>query len=42
VVEFTVHPKRFDPYKDFKYCVKWDGRYVAGIAKISTLKRTTD
>lgn len=30
-----------DPYKDFKFRVKWDGKYVAGISKISPLKRTT-
>ncbi len=39
---FTVNPQRFDPYKNFKLRVKWDGRYVAGISKVSALKRTTD
>src|SRR5262249_19044848 len=39
---FTVNAQRFDPYKNFKFRVKWDGRYVAGISKISTLKRTTE
>ena len=34
--------KRFDPYKNFKFRVKWDGRYVAGISRISALKRTTE
>jgi phage tail-like protein len=34
--------KRFDPYKAFKFHVKWDGRYVAGVSKISALKRTTE
>ena len=33
---------RFDPYKNFKFRVKWDGRYVAGVSKVSALKRTTD
>jgi phage tail-like protein len=33
---------RFDPYKDFKFRVKWDGKYVAGVSHISALKRTTD
>ncbi|MCX7185405.1 MAG: phage tail protein [Nitrosospira sp.] len=39
---FTVNAHRFDPYKNFKFRVKWDGRYVAGISKISALKRTTE
>jgi phage tail-like protein len=42
MAEFTVNPLRFDPYKNFKFRVKWDGRYVAGISKVSPLKRTTD
>ncbi len=40
--EFTVNPARFDPYKDFKFRVKWDGRYVAGISKVSPLLRRTE
>jgi phage tail-like protein len=39
---FTVNPQRFDPYKNFKFRVKWDGRYVAGISKVGSLKRTTE
>lgn len=39
---FTVNTQRFDPYKNFKFRVKWDGRYVAGVSKVSALKRTTD
>ena len=38
----TQKAKRFDPYKNFKFRVKWDGRYVAGVSKISALKRTTE
>ena len=34
-------PQRQDPYKNFKFRVKWDGRYVAGVSKISALKRAT-
>jgi phage tail-like protein len=37
-----VNTHRFDPYKNFKFRVKWDGRYIAGISKISGLKRTTE
>jgi hypothetical protein len=35
MVEFPVNPQRFDPYKNFKFRVKWDGRYVAGISHVS-------
>ena len=42
MAHFTVNPTRFDPYKDFKFRVKWDGRYVAGVSKVSALKRSTD
>jgi len=31
-----------DPYKNFKFRVKWDGKYVAGISKMSALKSTTE
>jgi phage tail-like protein len=42
MAEFVVNTKRFDPYKNFKFRVKWDGRYVAGVSKVSSLKRTTE
>ena len=42
MAQFSVNPQRFDPYKNFKFRVKWDGRYVAGISKCSALKRTTE
>lgn len=42
MAQFTVNPQRFDPYKNFKFRLKWDGRYVAGISKASALKRTTE
>ncbi len=42
MAQFTVNPSRFDPYKNFKFRVKWDGRYVAGVSKVSALKRTTE
>jgi phage tail-like protein len=42
MVEFSVNPKRFDPYKNFKFRLKWDGKYVAGLSKMSALKRTTE
>ena len=42
MAQFSVNAQRFDPYKNFKFRVKWDGRYVAGISKVSSLKRTTE
>jgi phage tail-like protein len=42
MAQFTVNPNRHDPYKNFKFRVKWDGQYVAGVSKISALKRTTE
>lgn len=39
---FSVNTSRFDPYKNFKFRVKWDGRYVAGVSKVGGLKRTTE
>jgi phage tail-like protein len=42
VAQFTVNAQRFDPYKNFKFRVRWDGRYVAGVSKVGALKRTTE
>jgi phage tail-like protein len=42
MAQFSVNPQRFDPYKNFKFRVKWDGRYVAGVSKIGALKRSTE
>jgi phage tail-like protein len=42
MAQFNVNPSRFDPYKNFKFRVKWDGRFVAGVSKVSALKRTTE
>lgn len=42
MAKFTVNAGRFDPYKNFKFRVKWDGRYVAGISAVSGLRRTTE
>ncbi len=40
--QFSVNAKRLDPYKNFKFLVLWDGRVVAGVSKVSVLKRTTE
>ena len=42
MAQFSVNAQRFDPYKNFKFRVKWDGKYVAGVSKVGTLKRTTE
>ncbi|HEY3123721.1 MAG TPA: phage tail protein [Thermoanaerobaculia bacterium] len=42
MTEFTVNPQRVDPYKHFKFRIKWDGKYVAGVSHISGLRRSTD
>ncbi|MEU2655798.1 phage tail protein [Streptomyces sp. NPDC007325] len=42
MTEITVSATRFDPYKNFKFRLKWDGRFVAGVSKVSALKRTTE
>jgi phage tail-like protein len=39
---FPANPTRLDPYKNFKFRIKWDNQYVAAVSKISTLKRTTE
>ena len=42
MAQFSVNAQRFDPYKNFKFRVKWDGRYVAGISKAGALKRSSE
>jgi phage tail-like protein len=42
MAQFTVNAQRFDPYKNFKFRVKWDAKYVLGVSKVSALKRTTE
>lgn len=42
MAQFSVNAQRFDPYKNFKFRVKWNGNYVAGISKVGALKRTTE
>jgi phage tail-like protein len=39
--QFVVNAYRYDPYKNFKFRVMWDGKYVAGISKVGGLTRTT-
>jgi phage tail-like protein len=42
MAQFSINMQRFDPYKNFKFRIKWDGKYVAGVSKISALKRSTE
>jgi phage tail-like protein len=42
MAQFSVNTNRFDPYKNFKFRVKWEGKYVAGVSKVGALKRTTE
>ena len=44
MAQFSVNAQRFDPYKNFKFLIKFVGNPapVAGISKVSSLKRTTE
>src|SRR5215217_8136564 len=40
--QFVVNSYRFDPYKNFKFHIRWDGKVVAGVTKVSALKQSTE
>ena len=42
MAQFSVNTHRLDPYKNFKFRVRWDGKVVAGISKVGALKRSTE
>jgi len=42
MAKFSVNTERFDPYRNFKFKIKWDNTYVAGLSKCSALKKTTE
>jgi phage tail-like protein len=42
MAEFPANPTRFDPYKNFNFRVKWDGKFVAAISCVAGLLRTTE
>src|SRR4029450_8921200 len=42
MAQCSINAQRFDPYKNFKFRVKWDGKYVAGVSKVGALKKTTE
>src|SRR6185503_1567323 len=41
-LQFEVNTHRIDPYKNFRFTVVWDKVVVAGVSKVSALKRTTE
>ena len=42
MASFTVNPDRADPYKNFKFRIQWDGKVVAGVSRVSALRRSTE
>jgi phage tail-like protein len=40
--QLPVNASRVDPFRNFKFGVRWDGRYVAAVSSVSALRRTTD
>ena len=42
MARMNASTNRFDPYRTFRFRVKWDGQYVAGLTKMGALKRTTE
>jgi phage tail-like protein len=44
MAQFSINtqPQRFDPYKNFKFLVRFDGKVVAGVSKVGALKRKTE
>lgn len=42
MTQFPVNTHRYDPYKNCKFRVRWDGRSVAGVSRVSPLKRSTE
>jgi phage tail-like protein len=42
MAQFSVNAQRIDPYKNFKFRIVLKGQAVAGVSKVSGLKRTTE
>jgi len=42
MAEFPTNPARLDPYKNFKFRVKWDGQYIPAISRVTGLLRSTE
>lgn len=39
--QFEDNTQRYDPYKNYKFLIRWDNKVVAGVSKVSGLTRTT-
>ena len=42
MAQFSVNTHRIDPYKNFKFRVVWDNKPVAGLSKMSAVKRVSE
>lgn len=42
MARMTPQTNRFDPYRTFRFRIKWDSLYVAGMTKMGALRRTTE
>jgi phage tail-like protein len=42
MAKFSTNTSRTDPYKNFKFRLKWDGNYIPAITNVSGLLRTTE
>jgi phage tail-like protein len=37
-----LHPQHIEPYQSFKFRIKWDDQYIAGVSRMSALRRMTE
>jgi len=42
MAQFSVNTNRSNPYKNFNFRVKVDGRYVLGVSKVAALSRSSE
>jgi phage tail-like protein len=42
MAQFSTNTHRLDPYKNFKFLVKWENEAVAGLSKMSAVKWTKE
>ena len=42
MARMNASTNRFDPFRTFRFKVKWDNQYVAGLTKMGALKRSTE
>ena len=41
-MSFTATPLKYDPYRKFKFMVKWDGQYVMAVHKVSSITKSIE